>query len=35
VMGSEDPHQFRASQGTDLLTFFTNAFERLMRRYLD
>jgi uncharacterized protein YigA (DUF484 family) len=35
VMGSEDPHQFRPSHGTDLLTFFTGVFERLMRRWLD
>ncbi|MBF9029223.1 DUF484 family protein [Rhodobacterales bacterium HKCCE3408] len=34
VMGAEDPHQFRPSQGTDLLTFFTGVFERLMRRWL-
>jgi len=34
VIGSEDPHQFRPSQGTDLLTFFTGVFERNMRRYL-
>ena len=34
VMGSEDPHQFRPSQGTDLLTFFAGVFERLMRRWL-
>jgi uncharacterized protein YigA (DUF484 family) len=35
VMGSEDPHQFRPSQGTDLLTFFANVFERVMKRWLD
>lgn len=35
VMGAEDPHQFRPSQGTDLLIFFTNVFERLMRSWLD
>ena len=34
VMGSEDPHQFRANQGTDLLTFFGGVFERQMRRWL-
>ncbi len=34
VIGSEDPHQFRPSQGTDLLTFFTGVFERNMKRYL-
>jgi uncharacterized protein YigA (DUF484 family) len=35
VMGAEDPHQFRPSQGTDLLAFFGAVFERLMRRWLD
>jgi len=35
VMGSEDPHQFRPSQGTDLLTFFASVFERMMKRWLD
>lgn len=34
VFGSEDPHMFRPSQGTDLLTFFSAAFERMMRRWL-
>lgn len=34
VLGSEDPHQFRPSQGGDLLTFFGAAFERAMRRWL-
>ncbi|MEM1273106.1 MAG: DUF484 family protein [Pseudomonadota bacterium] len=34
VLGSEDPHQFRPSQGTDLLAFFSSVFERLMRRWL-
>jgi uncharacterized protein YigA (DUF484 family) len=34
VMGSEDPHQFRANQGTDLLAFFAGVFERSMRRWL-
>ena len=34
VMGSEDPHQFSASQGTDLLAFFGGVFERSMRRWL-
>lgn len=34
VMGSEDPHQFKPSQGTDLLTFFAGVFERAMRRWL-
>ena len=34
VMGSEDPHHFKPSQGTDLLAFFTGVFERSMRRWL-
>lgn len=34
VMGSEDPHQFRPNQGTDLLVFFCGVFERAMRRWL-
>lgn len=34
VMGSEDPHQFTAQQGTDLLAFFAGVFERAMRRWL-
>ena len=34
VIGSEDPHQFRPSQGTDLLSFFTGVFERSMKRFL-
>ncbi|PUB09870.1 DUF484 family protein [Yoonia sediminilitoris] len=34
VMGSEDPQQFTPQQGTDLLTFFTGVFERVMRRWL-
>lgn len=34
IMGSEDPHQFRPNQGTDLLAFFCGAFERAMRRWL-
>ncbi|MCY1126969.1 DUF484 family protein [Frigidibacter sp. RF13] len=34
ALGAADPHQFRASQGTDLLTFFAGAFERAMRRWL-
>lgn len=34
VLGSEDPHQFAPSQGTDLLAFFANVFERAMRRWL-
>lgn len=35
ALGSEDVHQFRPSQGTDLLAFFTAVFERLMQRWLD
>jgi uncharacterized protein YigA (DUF484 family) len=35
VFGSEDPHMFKALQGTDLLAFFAGVFERLMRRWLD
>lgn len=34
AMGAEDPHQFRPSQGTDLLTFLGGVFERTMRRFL-
>ncbi|KEP68073.1 DUF484 family protein [Thioclava sp. BHET1] len=34
VMGAEDPHQFKPSQGTDLLAFFSGVFERAMRRWL-
>ncbi|MEM6479874.1 MAG: DUF484 family protein [Pseudomonadota bacterium] len=34
VMGSEDPHQFAPTQGTDLLSFFAGVFERSMRRWL-
>jgi len=34
VMGSEDPQQFTAQQGTDLLTFFVGVFERVVRRWL-
>jgi len=34
VMGAEDPHQFKPSQGTDLLAFFADVFERAMRRWL-
>jgi uncharacterized protein YigA (DUF484 family) len=34
VMGSEDPHQFKPGQGTDLLSFFIGVFERQMRRFL-
>jgi len=34
VLGSEDPHQFRPDQGTDLLAFFAAVFERVLRRWL-
>jgi uncharacterized protein len=34
VFGSEDPHQFKAMHGTDLLAFFAASFERQMRRWL-
>lgn len=34
AMGSEDPHQFRANQGTELLSFLTGVFERVLRRHL-
>ena len=34
VMGAEDPHQFKATHGTDLLGFFAGVFERTMRRWL-
>jgi uncharacterized protein YigA (DUF484 family) len=34
VMGAEDPHQFSAQQGTDLLAFLAGVFERIMRRWL-
>jgi uncharacterized protein YigA (DUF484 family) len=34
VLGAEDPHQFKPTQGTDLLAFFAGVFERTMRRWL-
>jgi uncharacterized protein len=34
VLGAEDPHQFRSTQGTDLLAFFAAVFERTMRKWL-
>ncbi len=34
AMGSEDPHQFKPNQGTELLGFFGAVFERAMRRWL-
>lgn len=35
LLGSEDPQQFKANHGTDLLVFFGGAFERAMRRWLE
>lgn len=35
ILGSEDPHQFRPNQGTELLTFFASVFERQMRHWLN
>lgn len=34
ALGSDDPHQFAPSQGTDLLTFFGGVFERTLRSWL-
>ena len=34
VLGSEDPHQFKPTHGSDLLIFFAGVFERAMRRWL-
>jgi uncharacterized protein YigA (DUF484 family) len=34
VFGSGDPHQFKATHGTDLLAFFQGVFERMMRQWL-
>lgn len=34
VMGSTDPHLFRANHGTDLLAFFAGVFERAMLRWI-
>jgi hypothetical protein len=34
VLGAEDAHHFRPTQGTDLLAFFAGVFERAMRRWL-
>ena len=34
VMASDDPKQFQATQGTDLLSFLGASFERAMRRWL-
>ena len=34
ALGAEDPHQFKATHGTDLLAFFAGVFERVMRKWL-
>lgn len=34
ALGSEDPHRFKPTQGTDLLAFFGGVFERAIRRWL-
>ena len=34
AMGSEDPHRFKPGQGTDLVAFFSGAFERMLVRWL-
>ncbi len=34
AFGAEDPHQFGATQGTELLAFFTAALERVLVRHL-
>lgn len=34
VLGAEDPHHFKPTQGTDLLSFLASVFERTMRRWL-
>ena len=34
AFGAEDPQQFRADQGTELLTFLADAFERILCRHL-
>lgn len=34
ALGSEDPHHFKPSHGTDFLAFFASVFERTMRRWL-
>ena len=35
LMGARDESLFSAQQGTDLMVFFTEVFERVMRRWLD
>lgn len=34
VLGSQDPHMFSPQQGTDLLAFFADVMERVLRRLL-
>jgi uncharacterized protein YigA (DUF484 family) len=34
ALASEDPHQFKPGQGTDLLAFFGGVFERKLRHWL-
>lgn len=34
ILGAEDPHMFKPTQGTDLLSFFAGVFEKTMRRWL-
>jgi len=34
ALGSENPHKFHPNQGTDILLFLSEAFERSMRRWL-
>lgn len=34
ALGSSDPKRFSADQGTELLTFFTQTIERIMRRWV-
>ena len=34
ALGSEDPHHFRANQGTDLLNFFASVVERAILRWI-
>ncbi|MCA8868557.1 MAG: DUF484 family protein [Rhodobacteraceae bacterium] len=35
ALGAEDPHLFHPNQGTDLLTFLSGVFERILRRWLE
>ena len=34
ALGSDDPHQFRVNQGTDLLNFFASVVERAILRWI-